>query len=63
MTSDEWSYIMKDEYVPKYKYFVVYWNKHEGFLFQAVATKQKAWECESNNGFDRVLELEVPPNA
>ena len=45
------------------KYYVVYWNKWEGFLFQSVPTKAAAQACQGHTGYIRTLKLEVPKDA
>lgn len=44
----------------KYKYYVVYWTRMEGFLFQNVPTLAAAQACQGHRGYVRNLKLEVP---
>jgi hypothetical protein len=42
------------------KYYVVYWTKWEGFIFQSVPTLNSAEALSQLTGFHSILTLEVP---
>ena len=42
------------------KYFVVYWTRMEGFLFQSVPDSDAAWACRKHRGFHSIIQLDVP---
>lgn len=43
-----------------FKYYVVYWTRMEGFIFQSVASRDTADALSQCKGFHSILELEVP---
>jgi hypothetical protein len=42
------------------KYYVIYWTRMEGFLFQSVPDEDAAKACEGHSGYYRTIELGVP---
>ena len=46
-----------------FKYFVVYWTRMEGFLFQSVPSGDAARACEGLMGYHNTIVLEVPDEA
>ena len=42
------------------KYYVIYYTRMEGFLFQSVVDREAMEACEGHNGYHSCLILEVP---
>ena len=42
------------------KYYVIYYTRMEGFLFQSVVDRQAMVDCEGLKGYHSYLILEVP---
>jgi hypothetical protein len=43
-----------------FRFYVVYWTKWEGFLFQSVPSTKAAVACEGLSGYHSTLVLEMP---
>jgi hypothetical protein len=43
-----------------FKYYVVYWTKWEGFIFQSVPNLEAAQACQDHTGYHSWFDLEVP---
>ena len=49
--------------ITKDKYYVVYWTKWEGFLFQSVPSKTAALACAERTDYNSILCLRVPDDG
>jgi hypothetical protein len=60
MNSKEWDDVLGIE--PKFKWFVAYWTRMEGFIFQSVPDEEAAYACQKYSGFNSVICLRERDN-